>query len=67
MYKSQIGDLPEIFDNYYQTHRDINGRETRNADALCLPYGRLDFICGKMLFIIFTFKYVHEESLAMTN
>ena len=42
MYKSQNGDLPEIFDNYYQTHGDIHGRETRNADALYVPYGRLD-------------------------
>ena len=42
MYKSQNGDLPEIFDNYYQTHGDIHGRETTNADALYVPYGRLD-------------------------
>ena len=42
MFKSQNGDLPEIFDNYYQTHGDIHGRETRNADALYVPYGRLD-------------------------
>ena len=42
MYKSQNGDLPEICDNSYQTHGDIHGRETRNADALYVPYGRLD-------------------------
>ena len=42
MYKSQNGDLPEIFDNYYQTHGDIHGRETRNAVALYVPYGRHD-------------------------
>ena len=42
MYKSQNGDLPEIFDNHYQTHGDIHGRKTRNADALYVPYGRLD-------------------------
>ena len=41
MYKSQNGDLPEIFDNYNQTHGDIHvhGRETGNADALYVPYG----------------------------
>ena len=42
MFKSQNGDLPEIFYNYYQTHIDVHGRETRNADALYVPYGRLD-------------------------
>ena len=31
-----------ICDNSYQTHGDIHGRETRNADALYVPYGRLD-------------------------
>ena len=42
MFKSQNGDLPEFFYNYYQTHKDVHGRETRNADALYVPYGRLD-------------------------
>ena len=32
----------QFFYNYYQTHRDVHGRETRNVDALFLPYGRLD-------------------------
>ena len=42
MLKSQSGDLPEICYNYYQTHRYVHGRETRNAGALYVPYGRLD-------------------------
>ena len=42
MYKLQDGDLPEFFDNYYPTHGDIHGRETRNAGALYVPYRRLD-------------------------
>ena len=42
MFRSQNGDLPESFYNYYQIHKDVHGRETRNADALYVPYGRLD-------------------------
>ena len=41
MYNSQNGDITEIFYNYYQAHGNIHGRETRNADALCVPYGIL--------------------------
>ena len=42
MFKSQNGDLPEFFYNYYQTHIDVHGQETRNADAIYVPYGSLD-------------------------
>ena len=42
MFKSQNGELPEFFYNYYQTHKDVHGRETRNADVLYVPYGWLD-------------------------
>ena len=31
-----------FFYNYNQTHTGVHGRETRNADALYVPYGRLD-------------------------
>ena len=30
-----------MFSNYFCTNRDIDGRETRNVDALYAPYGRL--------------------------
>jgi len=36
------GALPNTFDNYYVTNRDIHNRDTRNADDLHIPYGRLD-------------------------
>ena len=42
MYKCLFETVTDVFDNYFCTNRDIHGRETRNADALYVPYGRLD-------------------------
>ena len=42
MYQCLFEPVIDVFDNYFCTNRDIHGRETRNADALYVPYGRLD-------------------------
>ena len=42
MYQCLFEPVTDVFDNYFCTNRDIHGRETRNADALYVPYGRLD-------------------------
>ena len=42
MYKCIFEPGTDVFANYFYTNRDIHGRETRNADALYVPYGRLD-------------------------
>ena len=42
MYKCLFEPVSDVFDNYFCTNRDIHGRETRNADALYVPYVRLD-------------------------
>ena len=42
MYKCLFEPGTDVFATYFYTNRDIHGRETRNADALYVPYGRLD-------------------------
>ena len=42
MYQCLFEPVTDVFDDYFCTNRDIHGRETRNADALYVPYGRLD-------------------------
>ena len=42
MYKCLFEPGTDVFANYFYTNREIHGRETRNADALYVPYGRLD-------------------------
>ena len=42
MYKCLFEPGTDVFADYFYTYRDIHGRETRNADALYVPYGRLD-------------------------
>ena len=42
MYKCQFEPGTDVFATNFYTNRDIHGRETRNADGLYVPYGRLD-------------------------
>ena len=42
VYKWLFEPVTGVFDKYFCIHRDIHGRETKNADALYVPYGRLD-------------------------
>ena len=42
MYQCLFEPVTDVFDDYFCTNRDMHGRETRNADALYVPYGRLD-------------------------
>ena len=42
IYQCLFEPVTDVFDNYFCTNRDIHGRETRHADALYVPYGRLD-------------------------
>ena len=42
MYRCLFEPVTDVSDNHFCTNRDIPGRETRNADALYVPYGRLD-------------------------
>ena len=40
MYQCLFEPVTDVFDNYFCNNRDIHGRETRNTDALYVPYGR---------------------------
>ena len=42
MYKCLKEPSTDIFQYYFQTNRDVHGRNTRNADALNVPFARLD-------------------------
>ena len=42
MYKCLFEPGTDVFANNFYTNCEIHGRETRNADALYVPYGRLD-------------------------
>ena len=42
MYKCLFEPITDDDINYFCINRDIHGRETRNADALYVPWGRLD-------------------------
>ena len=42
MYKCLREPTSDIFQLYFQTNRDVHGRDTRNADALHVPYAGLD-------------------------
>ena len=42
MYKCLKEPTTDIFQCYFQTNRDVHGRNTRNADALNVPFARLD-------------------------
>ena len=42
MYKCLRKPSTDIFQLYFQTNRDVHGRNTRNADAIHVPYVRLD-------------------------
>ena len=49
MYQCIFEPVTDVFDNYFCANRDIHGRETRNADALYVPYGRLDVRRSSMI------------------
>ena len=42
MYKCLKEPTTDIFQCYFQTNRDVQGRNTRNAHALNVPFARLD-------------------------
>ena len=42
MYKCLFEPGTDVFATYFYTNCDIHGKETRNADALYVTYGRLD-------------------------
>ena len=42
MYKCLREPTTDIFQLYFQTNRDVHGRNIRNADALHVPYARFD-------------------------
>ena len=42
MYRCLFEPVTDVSDNHFCTNRDVHGWKTRNADALYVPYGRLD-------------------------
>ena len=42
MYHCLLGDLPDIFDNFFVRNRDVHQYNVRNADDLHVAYARLD-------------------------
>ena len=42
VYQCLNGCIPDIFNDFYTCNRNIHGRETRQANDLHVPYGRLD-------------------------
>ena len=42
MYQCINGNIPEVFDNFFQRNNSVHGHNTRQADDLHVPYARLD-------------------------
>ena len=42
MYNYMDGNVPNAFQNFFHVNRNIHDYELRNADAIQVPYGRLD-------------------------
>ena len=42
MYQCINGNIPEVFDNFFQRNNSVHGHNTRQANDLHVPYARLD-------------------------